>query len=101
MLSEVVKPKGISTYLSEYVLIPFAVSLSEYVLIPFAVSPLCRFLRWLLSAAAPGEDVATLVINPRREGRHEPRVVKDLQDTYRKMTLPRARLRRRLDLAKR
>jgi len=58
-------------------------------------------VRWLLSAAAPGQDVAALVINPRREGRHEPRVVKDLQDTYRKMTLPRARLRRRLDLAKR
>jgi uncharacterized membrane protein YgcG len=58
-------------------------------------------LRWLLSAAAPGEDVAALVINPRREGRHEPRVVKDLQDTYRKMTLPRAQMRRRLDLAKR
>lgn len=58
-------------------------------------------LRWLLSAATPGEEVAALVINPRREGRHEPRVVKDLQDTYRKMTLPRAQMRRRPDLAKR
>jgi hypothetical protein len=58
-------------------------------------------LRWLLSAATPGEDVASLVINPRREGRHEPRVIKDLQDTYRKMTLPRTQIRRRLDLAKR
>jgi hypothetical protein len=58
-------------------------------------------LRWLLSAATPGQDVASLVINPRREGRHEPRVVKDLQDTYRKMTLPRAQMRRRPDLAKR
>ena len=58
-------------------------------------------LRWLLAAAAPGEDVATLVINPRREGRHEPRVIKDLQDTYRKMTLPRSQMRRRPDLAKR
>lgn len=58
-------------------------------------------LRWLLSAATPGEEVATLVIDPKREGRHEPRVVKDLQDTYRKMTLPRSQMRRRLDLAKR
>lgn len=58
-------------------------------------------LRWLLSAAAPGEDVATLTINPRRDGRHEPRVIKDLQDTYRKMTLPRSHMRRRPDLAKR
>jgi hypothetical protein len=58
-------------------------------------------LRWLLSAATPGQDPAALVINPRREGRHEPRVVKDLQDTYRKMTLPRAQMRRRPDLATR
>jgi DDE family transposase len=58
-------------------------------------------LRWLLSAATAGQDVAALVINPRREGRHEPRVVKDLQDTYRKMTLPRPQMRRRLELAKR
>jgi hypothetical protein len=56
-------------------------------------------LRWLLSeGATPGADVATLVINPRREGRHEPRVIKDLQDTYRKMVLPRGQLRRRRDL---
>ena len=57
-------------------------------------------LRWLLAATA-GEEVATLVINPKREGRHEPRVIKDLQDTYRKMTLPRSQMRRRPDLAKR
>jgi hypothetical protein len=56
-------------------------------------------LRWLLSAATPGEEVAALVINPRREGRHEPRVIKDLQDTYRKMTLPRTQMRRRPELA--
>jgi hypothetical protein len=58
-------------------------------------------LRWLLSAAAPGQGVAPLLINPRREGRHQPRVIKDLQDTYRKMTLPRSQMRRRPDLAKR
>jgi hypothetical protein len=45
-------------------------------------------LRWLLTAA-PGEAAPDLVINPRRPGRHEPRVLKDLQDTYRKMVLPR------------
>ncbi|MDQ3716087.1 MAG: IS4 family transposase [Actinomycetota bacterium] len=57
-------------------------------------------VRWLLSAG-PGQDLPDLVINPRRQGRHEPRVIKDLQDTYRKMTLPRSQMRRRLDLAKR
>jgi hypothetical protein len=45
--------------------------------------------------------VPALVTNPRREGRNEPRVIKDLQDTYRKMVLPRAQIRRRLDLAER
>ena len=57
-------------------------------------------VRWLLSAA-PGDGVPDLVVNPEREGRHEPRVVKDLQDTYRKMTLPRRQMRRRPDLAER
>ena len=53
-------------------------------------------LRWLLTAA-PGEDLPHLVINPRRPGRHEPRVVKDLQDTSRKMALPRAEMKKHLD----
>ena len=58
-------------------------------------------LRWLLSVATPGADVPALVINAKREGRHEPRVIKDLQDTYRKMVLPRAQLRRRPDRERR
>jgi hypothetical protein len=53
-------------------------------------------LRWLLTAA-PGEEQPDLVINPRRPGRHEPRVIKDLQDTYRKMVLPRAAMKKHLD----
>jgi hypothetical protein len=53
-------------------------------------------LRWLLTAA-PGEEPPDLVINPRRPGRHEPRVIKDLQDTYRKMALPRAAMKKQLD----
>jgi hypothetical protein len=57
-------------------------------------------VRWILSAA-PGEELPGLVVNAKREGRDEPRVVKDLQDTYRKMTLPRSQMRRRLDLAER
>ena len=52
-------------------------------------------LRWLL-AAAPGEPVPDLVINPRRPGRHEPRVIKDLQDTHRKMVLPRGVMKKQL-----
>ena len=52
-------------------------------------------VRWLLTAA-PGEDVPDLVVNPHRPNRHEPRVIKDLQDTYRKMTKPRGDLRKAL-----
>jgi hypothetical protein len=52
-------------------------------------------IRWLLSAL-PGEEMPTLVVNPYRPDRHEPRVIKDLQDTYRKMTKPRQELRKAL-----
>jgi hypothetical protein len=50
-------------------------------------------VRWLMSAQV-GEELPALLVNPRRPDRHEPRVIKDLQDTYRKMTRPRAYLRR-------
>jgi hypothetical protein len=52
-------------------------------------------LRWLLSAK-PGETLPDLVINPLRNDRHEPRVVKDIADTYTKMCRPRAVLRNAL-----
>jgi len=52
-------------------------------------------VRWLLSAA-PGEPLPKLVVNPLRPNRHEPRVVKDRQDTYKVMTRPRAQLRKAL-----
>ncbi len=52
-------------------------------------------VRWLLSAL-PGEEMPALVTNPYRPDRHEPRVIKDLQDTYRKMTKPRHELRKAL-----
>lgn len=52
-------------------------------------------VRWLISAS-PGEQLPDLVVNPRRPNRHEPRVIKDLQDTYRKMTRPRKQLRKEL-----
>jgi hypothetical protein len=52
-------------------------------------------LRWL-QTASPGEALPDLVVNPRRPDRHEPRVIKDLQDTYRKMTRPRRELRQAL-----
>jgi hypothetical protein len=38
----------------------------------------------------------SLIVNPRRADRHEPRVIKDLPDTYRKMTQPRHELRKAL-----
>lgn len=52
-------------------------------------------IRWLLSVV-PGEEMPSLIMNPRRADRHEPRVIKDLQDTYRKMTKPRQELRKAL-----
>lgn len=52
-------------------------------------------VRWLLGAR-PGEELPELLINPYRPNRHEPRVIKDLQDTYRKMTRSRRELRREL-----
>jgi len=52
-------------------------------------------LRWLLTAE-PGEPLPDLVLNPVRRNRHEPRVVKDREDTYTKMTRPRAQLREEL-----
>jgi Transposase DDE domain len=52
-------------------------------------------VRWLLSAA-PGDELPTLLVNPLRPNRHEPRVVKDREDTYTKMTRPRAELRKAL-----
>ena len=52
-------------------------------------------VRWLQTAEV-GEALPDLVVNPRRPDRHEPRVIKDLQDTYRKMTKPRKKLRQAL-----
>ena len=51
--------------------------------------------RWLLSAG-PGEDVPDLLVIPPRPDRHEPRVVKDIPDSYYKMTRPRNELRKAL-----
>jgi Transposase DDE domain len=52
-------------------------------------------VRWLISAE-PQENLPELLINPYRPNRHEPRVVKDLQDTYTKMPRPRIQLRKEL-----
>lgn len=52
-------------------------------------------VRWLLSAN-PREPLPDLVLNPHRPDRHEPRVVKDREDTYTKMTRPRQVLRKAL-----
>lgn len=52
-------------------------------------------MRWL-QTATPGEAVPELVVNRRRADRHEPRVVKDWPGTYRKMTGPRAELRKNM-----
>ncbi len=54
-------------------------------------------IRWLLSADLD-EPLPTLLVNPYRPDRHEPRVIKDLTDTYRKMTKPRSLLKKELHL---
>src|SRR5690606_35579833 len=52
-------------------------------------------LRWL-QTAEPGQPPPDLVVNPYRPNRHEPRVIKDLIDSYRKMSRPRRTLRKAL-----
>ena len=54
-------------------------------------------VRWLL-CAEPGEPLPELLINPHRPNRHEPRVVKDREDTYTKMTRPRIQLCKELKI---
>lgn len=56
-------------------------------------------LRWL-QTAQPGEPPPLLAVNPYRPDRHEPRVIKDLIDSYRKMAQPRPTLRRLLKQGK-
>jgi hypothetical protein len=52
-------------------------------------------LRWLCSAE-PDEAMPRLVVNPKREDRHEPRVIKDRHDKYKIMTQPRDKLKKAL-----
>jgi hypothetical protein len=54
-------------------------------------------VRCLLSSL-PGDPFTHLLINPHRPDRQEPRAIKDLHDTYRKMKIPRNQLRGRPDL---
>lgn len=54
-------------------------------------------LRWL-SSAEPGEAMTELVVNPARAKRVEPRVIKNRESPYTKMTKPRNILRRKLIL---
>ena len=51
--------------------------------------------RWLLSAD-PGEALPDLMVNPDRPERHEPRAIKDRQDTYTKLSRPRKQMRKEL-----
>ena len=52
-------------------------------------------MRWLRSAR-PGEEVPRLRVNPRRPGRHEPRVRKRRPKQYDLMRRPRKELREKL-----
>jgi len=57
-------------------------------------------LRWVLYAE-PGVPIPDLIVNPLRPNRHEPRAIKDLQDTYRKLTRPRKEMREHPELTER
>jgi Transposase DDE domain len=50
-------------------------------------------LRWLREAD-PGEALPELVVNPLRPGRYQPRVIKDRNDSYPRMTRPRSFLKK-------
>jgi len=52
-------------------------------------------LRWLRTWE-PGKELLILIVNPRRRGRFEPRVVKRRPKQYKRMTEPRKVLRKRL-----
>jgi hypothetical protein len=56
-------------------------------------------LRWLCSATVE-EPMPELVVNPDRANRVEPRVIKNRESPYSKMTKPREVLRRRLELGR-
>jgi hypothetical protein len=51
-------------------------------------------VRWLCLSEL-GEAIPRLVVNKKRD-RHEPRVLKDLPDSYNKMTKPRSELKKEL-----
>jgi len=50
---------------------------------------------------SPGASLMDLVVNPLRPNRYEPRAIKDLQDTYRKLTRPRNEMRNHPELTER
>ena len=52
-------------------------------------------LRWLCHAS-PGKSLCELLVNPRRQGRIEPRVIKRRPKKYTLMKQPRTELRKRL-----
>ena len=52
-------------------------------------------VRWLLSSG-PEQTLSDLIVNPHRPDRHEPRAIKDRQDTYTKMSRPRKQMRKEL-----
>jgi hypothetical protein len=54
-------------------------------------------IRWLTGVEGDG-DVTVLLVNPVRPGRVEPRVVKRRPKQYRRLTEPRAELRKKLPL---
>jgi hypothetical protein len=56
-------------------------------------------LRWLCSAVL-GEQMPNLEVNPDRPNRIEPRVIKNRESPYSKMTRPRTVLRRNLELGR-
>jgi hypothetical protein len=100
MKMDVLKCKTVDGVLKELAVFTLVYNLVRMVMLRAAQRqkvPLDRIsfidaLRWLC-AARDGRDLGDLVVNPKRPGRFEPRVIKRRKDRYPYMTKPREDLR--------
>jgi hypothetical protein len=105
MKMDVLRCKTVDGILKELAMFALAYNLVRSVMVESAkvqeVEParisLIDTVRWLIGTEG-GEDLSVLIINPSRRGRVEPRVVKRRPKQYRRMTKPRAVLRKALPM---
>jgi hypothetical protein len=105
MKMDVLRCKTVDGILKELAMFALAYNLVRSVMVESAkvqgVEPdrisLIDTVRWLIGTEG-GEDLSVLIVNPSRRGRVEPRVVKRRPKQYRRMTKPRAVLRKLLPM---